>query len=292
MTTLQFNAYGLVVNVHVNGEGLFAHGTKMPHLLLPVEFQAIALDGEPSVAYELLTLHCDFSCKVGPRDEPLGASVPCVLGGFARELTHQQLSIPFDHARLTLLESLRNGEDSFNIFLSFRLVFRKLRKVGDDYAHVTQRFALAQGWLTVPKAAWCERVLPATGFGSILTVEFPTTALDECAGLRNANAALRKAHRLHRDGYYDKAVGECRVALDKFWDDRPKRLRDSWEVKLGAVNHKWLEAALTELRREGNDPHHNAIGRHFDQLESQLFIATTTALVALAARSGVDEKSD
>jgi len=292
MTTLQFNSHGLVMNINVNGEGLFAYGTKVPHLILPVEFQAIRLDGEPAIAYEVLALLCDFSCKVGPRDEPLGSSVPCLLGGFARELTHQQLSIPFDHARIALLESLRNGEDSFNLSLNFRLSFRKLRKVGEDYAHMTERSVLVQGLLTVPKSAWCGRVLPATGFGSVLTVEFPTMPLDECAGLRNAHAALVKAQRLHRDGYYDKAVGECRVALDKFWADRPKRLHDSWAVKLGAVNHKWLEAALTELRREGNDPHHNAIGKHFDQLESSLFIATTTALVALVARSGVAEGTD
>jgi hypothetical protein len=30
MTTLQFNGHGLVMNVNVNGEGLYTHGTRMP----------------------------------------------------------------------------------------------------------------------------------------------------------------------------------------------------------------------------------------------------------------------
>jgi hypothetical protein len=291
MTSLQINSNGLILNIEIDENTPFGMGARVPHLIVPVRFQTIRIEGEPDINFEVTALYCDLSCKIEQRDEIIGSSVPCLLANFARNLTSQQLMFPLDHARLALLESARSGGENLSLFLNLRLGFRKLRRLdgGQTYSHVMESFAFCQGWLTVPRSTWCERVLPNAGFGTVQVVEFPAVPVEQCQGLKNAFASLQEAQRLHRLGFYDKAVGECRVALDKFWDDRPKRLKDSWVVKLGQINHKWLNDALTELRRAANDPHHTSIGRHYDQLESQLFIAITTAFVALVARSGVSE---
>lgn len=292
MTEIQFNnSGGLVLNVIFDESQIFAYGTRQPQLVMPITFKAIRPTERGAVEFEVSALHCQTAYRDDKREEPLGHCVPTLLSGLAQNLTGVQVLLPLDHARLGQLEALRNGRDSFEIQLDLQLLFRKLQRVAgtEGFTYGAESIARAQGRIVVPKGVWCGRVLPDTGFGSVLTVEFSTVPVGSWAGLPNAVAALQKAQRLHRDGYYDGAVGECRVALDKFWDENPKRLKDSWATKLGAENHEWLNEAFTILRREGNDPHHNAIGKHFDQLESQLILMTTTALIAMVARSGVAE---
>jgi hypothetical protein len=289
MTDFQFDLNGLIINAEIDGSAIAAFGTHAPRLMLPVTFKFIR--GAQGYAFELSSLHAEFQSD-SPR-EPIVAADPCPLCCFARHAGPVPLYFPISHATLHWLEVIRNGGEQLSFFLNLRLVAKKLRVIerapaNTPHQYVSESSASKQGTLQIPRDIWCERVLNATHFGKIHIFEFPAAAIEQSASLRNAFAALQEAQRLHRQGFYTKAVGECRIALDKFWDERPKRLKDSWIETIGQANHKWLAEVFTAIRRGANEAHHRA-PCDFSQFDSQMFIAVTSAYIAFVARTGVAE---
>ena len=154
---------------------------------------------------------------------------------------------------------------------------------------------LQQGF-QIPQTHWIERVLPAVGYGKVHIVEFPAAPLDACAALDHSFKALKQAEEKHRLGFYDDAAGKCRLAIEPFFDHEPiidptqpesrKKpvLKKSWETKLGKATHDWLKATLGSIKEASNAPHHSP-NEHYSQLDSQMILAVTTAVVAYIART-------
>lgn len=295
MTSLQFQSGpGLVLNAEIDESSIFALGEHAPRLIVPVRLlQVGSMGGDSGTTYELSALSGDLSV-VPPSgsQEMVSTAVFCPICCPAPNATSVQLHFPIDHPRLAWLETIRNGGETISFFLNLRLTAKKMRlrqpdPAGARYDYVCETCDTRQGTIQIQRTTWM-RVLEGTKFGKIHVLEFPATPVEQCTSLRNAFAALQEAQRLHRQGFYSKAVGECRVALDKFWDEGPKRLQTSWIAKIGEANHKWLHEVFSAIRKGTNEPHHNA-PCDFDQFDSQLFIAVTTAYVAFVARAGVSE---
>lgn len=216
------------------------------------------------------------------------------------------LEFPLDRVLLAELERIRNGGDlvlrlDATLVADQMLLLNPQRNEGDAYvwAFSVQHTMWVQQDMTIPRDVWIKRVLPNVGFGKMHVLEFPAVSLEACAALGHSYAALNQAVERHRVGLYDDAVGKCRVALDPFFeavdiDDgkggRKKfpKLKASWETKLGQTTYRWMNDALGVLKAAANPSHHSP-SSHFDQLESQMLIVVTTALVAYAARMG-DER--
>lgn len=217
------------------------------------------------------------------------------------------LEFPLDRVLLAELERIRNGGD-LGLRLDATLVADQMHLLNpqrtelDSYAWAfsAQHTMWAQMDVTIPRDGWIKKVLPNAGFGSVHVLEFPAAPLETCAALGHSYAALAQAMERHRVGLYDDAVGKCRVALDPFFeyedaDDgkggkkRIPKLKSSWETRLGQATYRWLNDALGALKLAAN-PNHHSPNPHFDQLESQMVIAATTALVAYAARVSGDAK--
>lgn len=213
------------------------------------------------------------------------------------------LEFPLDGRRLHELERLRNGGD-LALRLDATLVADQLyllnpeRQVMDPYvwAFCERRPMWLQSDITIPREVWIKRVLPQVGYGVVHLVEFPAASIEGFAALKHSYAALSQAEERHRMGYYDDAVGKCRVALEPFFhlveeDDgkggkkKVPRLKTSWETKLGGSTFDWLEGSMTALKLAANKNHHSPHA-HFDQLESQMVLAITAAVISYAARAG------
>lgn len=217
------------------------------------------------------------------------------------------LEFPLDRVLLAELERIRNGGDlglrlDATLVADQMLLLNPQRTELDGYAWAfsAQHTMWAQMEVTIPRDGWIKKVLPNAGFGSVHVLEFPAAPLEACAALGHSYAALAQAMERHRVGLYDDAVGKCRVALDPFFeyvdaDDgkggkkKVPKLKSSWETRLGQATYRWLNDALGALKLAAN-PNHHSPNPHFDQLESQMVIAVTTALVAYAARVSGETK--
>lgn len=209
---------------------------------------------------------------------------------------------PLDVRRIDVLERHRQGGS-----LQFRLdVQIQVDEYGLLPAHVeSKRPALwglcnihqltLQEIFLVTQSDWIERVLPNVGFGKVHIVEFPATPLETCATLDNSFKALKQAEEKHRLGFYDDAAGKCRLAIEPFFDHEPADpaqsesrkipvLKKSWETKLGKATYDWLKATLGSIKSAANPPHHSP-NEHYGQLDSQMILAVTTAVVAYIART-------
>ena len=137
---------------------------------------------------------------------------------------------------------------------------------------------------------WVTMVLPHTGFGNVLIVELPRLPIEQSVHLKAFCAALIQAQRLHRDGFSNEAVGQCRVALEPFFEADPlnptgaKKLKASWETKLSAATYAWLNDSLAAVKRATNKPHH-VVGEHFPSADALMILTITTALISYAART-------
>ncbi len=132
-------------------------------------------------------------------------------------------------------------------------------------------------------------------YGKIHIIELPAAQLGEtCLGLKESFDALQQAQKLESQGFYREAVGKCRIALEPFFemvektDDKGEKvkipiLKSSWQTRLGKATYDWLNASLGALKRPANEALHLS-SASFGQLETQMFLAVTTAIVAYAIK--------
>lgn len=142
-----------------------------------------------------------------------------------------------------------------------------------------------QETLTIPRDQWVSGVLPGAGYGVSHILEFPAAPIESCQALQHSFLALKQAAEMHKLGFYDNAVGQCRVAIEPFFERAAGKpvLKASWATKLGAATHAWLSTTLGSIKDVTNTPHHSP-NAHYSQFDSQMILAVTTAVVAYIAR--------
>jgi len=208
---------------------------------------------------------------------------------------------PLTCRQIETLEGLRKGKD---IELSLWFYIETLELVSlqtpasrqirheDIWAIAYQKEYFENLRMTCPSNIWIDQVLPGLGYGKIHVVEFPAIPLSNIEVYGDAFTALQQAQNFHQIGLYDLAVGQCRIALDKFFQHvpdpkRPEKmipvLNLKWINRLGKATYDWLNEALSAIKSDSNVVHHSP-QRHFSQFDSQMMIAITMALVAYAAR--------
>lgn len=224
-------------------------------------------------------------------------------GHLDRSLTeYLSFEFPLDTRRIAAIERVRQG-GSLQFNLHVQVV---VDEIGINPAHEPTKRPPTWGLkavhqmrmqesFQVPQSHWVERVLPNIGYGTVHVVEFPAAPVESCPALEHSFKALKQAEEQHRLGFYDEAAGKCRVALDKFFDYVPvdpthpasKKIpvfKKSWETKLGQPTYEWLKATVGTIKDASNPPHHSP-NAHFSQLDSQMVLAVTTAVVAYIART-------
>lgn len=211
-------------------------------------------------------------------------------------------SFPLDARRIEAIERHRKGE-SLELRLDVQI---QVDEYGAMPAHVESKrpavwglrnlncLILQQGF-QIPQTIWVERVLPNIGYGKVHVLEFPAVPLEACASLDHSFKALKQAEEKHRLGFYDDAAGKCRLAIEPFFDyesvdpSHPESrkipvLKKHWESRLGKATHEWLKTTLGSIKDVANLPHHSP-NEHYSQLDSQMILAVTTAVVGYVARS-------
>jgi hypothetical protein len=283
----------------INGIG----GPLAPALSIPVE---IAIDHRSMRSDE------GFELKAISAKLRISQSQPLARAWFtlSRTITSAHPSgterayfeFPLNAAQLEGLECLRAGGNLLlRLELTLELVHLHLlnpnRQPLDSWiwGHRQSHLLYLQEDFEIPRETWLTRVLPNVGYGLVHVLEFPAVSLEASAALPAAFAALRQAQEFHRRGLYDDAAGKCRVALEPFFEPaeiptgegktkKIQRLKASWQTRLGQPTYKWLADALDAVRYAGNPNHHSPHAR-YGQLESQLLLAVTAAVVAYAVKA-------
>lgn len=218
--------------------------------------------------------------------------------GESKHTEYLNLEFPVSNNQIRAIEDFRQG-GSLKLQLWVQLHIDEYRPVsvmggGEVWELEKLSWAQVQPDIEISQTHWVERVLPHIGYGKIHVVEFPAVPLAACQSLERSFKALKQAEEKHRLGFYDDAVGKCRMALEKFFDYVPVDphpesrkipvLKRSWERKLGKATYDWLNGALGGIKDASNPTHHSP-DAHYDQFESQMILAITTAVVAYIARA-------
>ncbi len=237
------------------------------------------------------------------RSHPLALHI--IIPGDQMFYKNQNSVFEFDlnPSHLNILEKFRDGGPlklglSINLHLNkLRLIAQQKKNMGlpeNTWGHIYSTTLNLSTDILISRDRWTQEILPLLGHGKIHLVELPSIPLEKVATFDHAFKALQQAQNHHRNGFYDDAVGKCRVALDQFFEQieskdktgKPKKvpaLKKSWETKLGKSTYDWLNNSLGAVKDASNTPHHSP-NEHYDQFESQMIIAITTNLVAFAAR--------
>lgn len=258
---------------------------------------------EPGRALELQELRCQLGTDSGYVAAPV--SVRCTqrvhqeYADSKNNLVH--VMVPIDLVRLGAMDRARNGGDmSLKLYIdAFAVEMVEVGRTPGSYPQAvwgikdTHRLTL-QAPVVVQRSQWVERVLPQTGFGSVHLVELPVVPISQCARLAKSFEALKKAERLQREAFSNEAVGMCRIALEPFFEPAdasnpsgPKKLKASWQTRLGAATYAWLNSSLAAVKGATNKSHHEP-GEHFGSAEASMLLTVTTALIAYAARVEAD----
>jgi len=218
-----------------------------------------------------------------------------------RANTYLNLEFPLDEQRIECIEHRRQG-GAPKFHLNVQIQYEEWglikptanSKVPFKWGIVWAQTTSVDEVVDVAQSQWIERVLPALGYGRVHWIEFPAVPIKSYATLDRSFKALKQAEEMHRNGFYDDAVGKCRLAVEPFFDQvlvdpthpdsrRIPVLKTSWETKIGKATYAWLNASLGALKQASNSTHHST-NEHFGQLDSQMFLVITTAFVAYVAR--------
>jgi hypothetical protein len=294
----------IVVETTVENNGIYGTGRpELPLLIVPLKVILRAPKTPRAALY-----FRELRCRVSPFDGAyIATSLPAWLGvclSSGRELSNQTtlLEIQLDDRRISLIERLRRGGD-VKLRLDCEAFVEELVELGQsEHGCPKEVFGLryhhhlqAQIHVVVPRSVWIERVLPQTGFGQIHILELPGVPIERCAELRVAFEALQQAQKLEKQGFYTEAVGKCRIALEPFFEMADKAdakgdkrkvpvLKRSWEKRLGQATYDWLNTSLLTLKVPANQASHLS-STSFGQLEAQMLLIVTTALIAYAVKT-------
>jgi hypothetical protein len=152
----------------------------------------------------------------------------------------------------------------------------------------------AQLSLELPRSAWLEHILARVGFEKIHLIELPAIPIECCLGIKASYDALTMALQLEKEGHYREAIAKCRIALEPFFKSEEKTdekgitrripiLKAEWQTRLGEATYRWLSDSLTAIKGPTNKAAHLS-STTFDQIDAQMLLAVTTALVAYAAK--------
>ncbi len=295
----QYNvATATILEAEINANG----GAHAPVLMLPMRLDFHIHPEDPRVGIRFATLQGRIDLAHQPFAVAPAVNVNVQLRSDFKTLIDQlyYLNFPLDAVRIAFLERVRNGGDlKLNIHLI--LTVEKLYALHEPpiphnvaWGFVNRLDVFLQQEITVLRSVWISRVLPQIGYGTIHLIELPAIPLSAVENYKEAHQALQRAQEHHKQGLYDEAAASCRVALERFFDypeitgsDNLTRkvptLKKSWETKLGKATYDWLNASLRAIKQASNPPHH-APGPHYNQLEAQILIAITVAVVAYAAK--------
>lgn len=283
----------------ISGSG----GAEYPYLYWQMEL-AMQLPKTPLSDYALrsVTAHLSFTAGQKIADaRPL--LLHRVIHGYHKHAGNEYLYLefPLDARRIEAIEQRRQG-GSLQLRLEVKIQFDEFSvlpaheesKRPQLWGLKDAHFVTLQETIQVSQSHWTNRVLPHIGYGNVHVLEFPSASLEACATLEHSFKALKQADEKHRLGFYDDAAGKCRLAIEPFFEQQladpshPESrkvpvLKKHWETKLGRATYEWLKVTLGSIKDATNPPHHSP-NEHYSQLDSQMILAVTTAVVAYIAR--------
>ncbi len=250
----------------------------------------------------------EIRCRVSPFDGTYIADTRPLFLNISLEsektLPNQlvQLEIPLDRVRLAFINRQRNGRD-VKLRLDMELMVDELIQIGKTGGYPNSavcglahhRKMWKQIHIEIPRSVWLEKVLSNTQFGRVHIIELPLVPIENRAGLKKSFDALAQAQKLESEGYYQESVGKCRIALEPFFETVEKTdekggkktvpaLKAAWQTRLGKATYDWLNASFIALKGPANQAVHLS-STGFDQIETQMFLAVTTAVVAYAIKT-------
>jgi hypothetical protein len=284
---------------------LFGSGdADYPHLLWQLEITLRGPAG-PHVDYAFRSAAAQLYLAPGPKiADARPVSLQRVIHGEQAYAGTELLNLefPLDARRTEAIERQRQG-GSLQLRLDVQLQLDEFAwlqanealKRPSVWGLKRQDVMMLQETVQIPQSDWITRVLPGLGYGKVHVLEFPAAPIDGCAALDQSFEALKQAEEKHRLGFYDDAAGKCRLAIEPFFDYEPvdaghsesRRvpvLKKHWEAKLGKATYDWLKATLGSIKEASNLPHHSP-NEHYSQMDSQMILAVTTAVVAYIART-------
>ena len=296
----------IVAEVELQPASVYGTGrAELPILVVPLQF-TFRTHGELKCGLDFRELRC----RISPFNHAYVAhSLPAHLHTRLKpgqQVTNQfvQLEVPIDRTRLALINRLRNGGD-VQMRLDFELFVDELAEVIPEQGVFPSVWGLVERHQTqsnlqvnISRSEWLERVLPGTEFAKVHMIELPAIPIESCAGMKAAFEALQQAQKLEGQGFYDEAVSKCRIALEPFFEvvempaaqggtKRIPQLKASWQTRLGQRTYDWLNSAIGAVKGATNQTHHLS-STSYDQLEAQMLLTVTTALIAYAVRTQPD----
>lgn len=282
-------AEATITESQISGYG----NTTAPMLLVPVDVAVLHpqlknRDGLELVSLRGILIHSDGS-QIYSEILPINR-VMAQQSNIHKQQHH--LWFPITERWLSSIENQRNGGDvKFRVDLI--LLTTKLIMLNDPsqmpmvWGYSWTYDLRLQNDLIIPRETWISQVLPRAGYGNTYILEFPVARIDSCQALGHSFKALQQATERHKLGEYDDAVGKCRVAIGPFFEegeDKKPVLKKSWEKKLGAATYTWLNTTLSSIKDAANVTHHSP-NAHYSQMDSQMILAITTAVVAYIIRT-------
>jgi hypothetical protein len=290
------------VQIHSNA----TYGTGRAELPVLVFSLELTLRGpkRPGRCYDFRELRC----RLSPFDTVyLATSLPSHLDvrmpsgkEVSGRLTH--LEVPMGRTHLAVMNRLRKGGDVV-LRLDLELSVDELVEIGQAKDALRPSiWGFAERYrprlrvqVTIPRSTWVEKVLDPTEFGKTYLIELPVIPVETCAKMKTSSDALQQAVKLESMGFYNEAVAQCRIALEPFFEivqapdgkggtKQRRALKAAWQTRLAQQAYDWLNGSFLAVSQATNQPHHPA-SSNFDQMEAQMLLMITTALVSYAIKT-------
>jgi hypothetical protein len=204
------------------------------------------------------------------------------------------LEIPLDLTTVGRIEQSRPGE------LKAALKFRPLLAIHSQDGAVREfEVGRVDGIaFAIPKSQWVEQLLPQLGYGRLELLEVRISESVRPEGLPQSVQELRLAHKYLNEGDWEKAVEQCRKALEAIPESRNLQLPPgrTFAAKVDTLIHEHLKASLEEKQAKliaeemkliwdlSSKAAHPSPPGYFKRPDAEFLVRNTMALVEYFGR--------
>jgi hypothetical protein len=260
------------------------------------------------IVYSLLTGELLMTCIPGHQEIYMGCLEPLQIQEFHRrdwDIVRDrsfQILVPLSYKTLEAIELNRRGDVTLNLKLRLGITtYGEHAYIPKDVAPLPPGISDAivsscDIVLLIPQSVWVAQVVNTSGYDQIRLVEFPSIDKTQHPDMANAYAALDRAQEYFKRGDYDTAVGDCRTALEPFWQRLKKQRKENGEMRrsetaeqwaecVGEATVTWLQEVLKASWEVTHKRHHSHRSGHYSRLDAQMILAITTSVLSYIARN-------
>lgn len=264
-----------------------------PVLTIPISISLKNIEEKPQTKFVLNYVSATLRI-VGLSNSDLTITLPLSMDidNCSQSLYYFEFSL--SKSLINKIEEQRKSDAFFELKLDYHLShYLYLQNAGQPNACIFLKAARSTSELkfTIAQSDWVKNFLPNFGYQACEILELPLKSNISPNIFPKATTEFQAGFKYFTNGDYDKAVSQCRIAIEPIKNDLPKisqriqsKSESDWYKKFLEASISYLETTIGATYSFSSKAHHNPSIGHFNRKTAESILLITGGLLNFAAQ--------